>query len=316
MVNYEKMIRRIKKSENIFIMGHKNIDFDSLGACLAVNNICEYFNKKSYIVLEDSKFDGGIKKALKYIDENLKVNIGKFADLKSRVNKNSLMVIVDTFNESRSQSPKFCLMFENVIFIDHHLFGKAINENYYIDSKVSSVCEMLAYLFEKRRMKLNKYIATIMLAGIDIDSNNYSMKTTYRTHNAVSFLLKSGAELMVSTDFTRTKIEDYIKIQKIIFKTEFYKKKYAIVLCEKDVIYERKSLAIISDNLLMFSNVEASFAIGFLDKDLIGISARSVEMDVAQIMQDLGGGGSKNNAACQIEGTNLKEIEKLVKEKL
>lgn len=316
MINYEKIVRRIKKSDNIFVMGHKNIDFDSLGTALAVCDLCDKFDKKSFLIIDDNKFDGGIKKALEYIKTNYKVKIGKTSEYRDKIKKKSLLIIVDTYSEKRSQSPKLYNEVPECIFIDHHLFGSPINENYFIDSKVSSTCEVMTQLFLRRRSKINKYVATVLLAGINIDSNNFSIKTSAKTHEACAYLLKCGAELHVATDFSRTKLEDYIKIQKAVFKTEFYKRKYAIVFGDKDIIYERKELATISDTLLLFSNVEASFAIGYIDKNLIGISARSIEQNVEMIMAKFGGGGHKNNAACQIEDKTFKEIEKMIKGEL
>lgn len=316
MVNYERIVRRIKKSDNIFVMGHKNIDLDSLGTCLAVYDLCDEYKKKSFIVIDDVKFDNGIKKALEFIKLNCRVKIGKSSEFKDKIKKNSLLIIVDTYSEKRSQAPKLYNIIPNSLFIDHHLFGIPINEDYFIDSKVSSTCEIMTHLFLRRKMKINKYVATVMLAGIDIDTNNFSIKTGHKTHEACAFLIKCGAGVNTANGFSRTKLEDYIKIQKIVFKTEFYKKKYAIVFGNKDTIYERKELAMISDTLTLFNNVEASFAIGYIDKNIIGISARSLEKDVEIIMAKFGGGGHKNNAACQIENKTFKEVEKMIKGEL
>lgn len=315
MESYDKLIKRIRKSSNVFVMAHKNIDLDGLGASLAINELCNFLKKKCYIIIEDMKFDGSVKRGLDYIEENYKCNIGKIGEFKDKID-NSLLVLVDTYSDKRSQSPKLCTMIKNILYVDHHLFGDPLNDDFWINSKVSSTCEMLTEIFSKKKIKINKYAATIMLSGIDVDTNNYSIKTTYKTHEAVAFLLKKNADLNVAINFTRTKIEEYIKIQKIVFKTEFYKKKYAIVIGGKDEIYERKSLAVISDTLLMFNNVDASFAIGFIDKGLIGVSARSMEKDVEKIMTKFGGGGHKNNAACQIEGKDLEKIKKQIKEEL
>ena len=65
-----------------------------------------------------------------------------------------------------------------------------------------------------------------------------------------------------------------------------------------------------SEDLLRFENVEASFTIGKLINEKIGISARSLgNIDVELLMRELGGGGHLTDAACQLEGKSLKETE-------
>lgn len=317
MIDYNRIAKRIKKSENIFVMGHRAIDFDSLGSCLAISELCERLKKKCYIILEDAKLEEGIKKSLEYLEENNdKFKIGKLNDYSEKIKKGSLLIIVDTYSDKRTQSPKLCNLMDNKIYIDHHLFGDPLNENYFISTKVSSNCEILAHMFMKKKLRINKYTATIMLTGIDIDSNSFSVKTTEKTHEAAAYLQHCGGELNVANGFSKTKLADYIKIQKIIFKTKFYRKKYAIVVGNRDAIYERKNLAIISDTLLMFDNVNVSIAIGYLGKRLVGVSARSTEYDVEELMKKFGGGGSKNNAACQIENKTLKAVYTLIKGEL
>ena len=50
MIDYGKIIKKLKKSENIFVMGHKAIDFDSFGSCLAISELAERLDKKCYII--------------------------------------------------------------------------------------------------------------------------------------------------------------------------------------------------------------------------------------------------------------------------
>ncbi len=317
MVNYEKIIKRIKKSTNVIVMGHKAIDFDSLGSCLAISELCDRLKKKCYIVLEDAKLEEGIKKGISYIEENnLKCRLVKYTEAKEKVKKETLLIIVDTYSDKRSQAPRLCNLVTNIIYIDHHLFGKPVDENYFINAKVSSACEILIQLFIKKRMRINKYTATIMLCGLKIDSNSFAIKTTEKTHECAAYLHHCGADLPISNSFTKTKLSEYIKIQKIIFKTEFYRKKYAIVVGSREEVYERKNLATIADTLMLFSNCEASFTIGYLGKKLVGVSARSNTLDVEAIMQKFGGGGSKTNAACEISGKTIKEVKQMLKGEL
>ena len=58
------------------------------------------------------------------------------------------------------------------------------------------------------------------------------------------------------------------------------------------------------------STIEASFTIGHIDNEFIGISARSIgNIDVEQIMSKLNGGGHKTTAATQIKTDSLEEVK-------
>ena len=47
-----KIKKIIKKSKNVFVVGHKNLDLDAIGACIGVSQIATHFNKNSYIIIE------------------------------------------------------------------------------------------------------------------------------------------------------------------------------------------------------------------------------------------------------------------------
>ena len=81
------------------------------------------------------------------------------------------------------------------------------------------------------------------------------------------------------------------------------------ILDEKE--YNPSYLATMSEDLLRFDGVEASFTIGKIITKKIGISARSLgNINVETFMRELGGGGHLTDAACQLEENNLKEVEK------
>ena len=44
------VVKLLNSSDTVFIVGHNNPDFDSLGASVGVSLICEKYNKKSYII--------------------------------------------------------------------------------------------------------------------------------------------------------------------------------------------------------------------------------------------------------------------------
>ena len=72
-------------------------------------------------------------------------------------------------------------------------------------------------------------------------------------------------------------------------------------------------MAEVAEEMLNFEEVKATFALGKLDLETTGISARSLgDIDVSIIMKELGGGGHNSNAATQIKDKTLKEVKQLV----
>ena len=78
-----------------------------------------------------------------------------------------------------------------------------------------------------------------------------------------------------------------------------------------DKIYSNRDLASVALKLLQLEDVEASFVIGKIKENVIGISARSIgKVDVEIIMKKMGGGGHLTEAATQIENSTLTKVKK------
>lgn len=148
-----------------------------------------------------------------------------------------------------------------------------------------------------------------MLAGIEVDTNEFNIKTSPETFKTAAYLLELGANNIDKQNLLKENKENYCKRQDFIKKSYMINKNMALCVMDKN-IYERYQLALISEDLLQFDDVEASFTIGFIDKNIIGISARSIgEIDVEAIMRSLGGGGHQTDAACTIESKKLEEVK-------
>jgi ribosomal protein L9 len=153
--------------------------------------------------------------------------------------------------------------------------------------------------------------ASIMLAGIIVDTNNFTMRSGTRTFEAAATLRSMGADMI----FVRRLLQEPIDSEKIIAEAitsaEVYGEKFGIVrMDEKLNITDRTLLAKISDRLLTINGVQASFTIGRIDENTVGVSARSLgnDINVQTIMESMGGGGHFNSAAVQIknkEGQNV-----------
>ena len=209
----------------------------------------------------------------------------------------------------------------NKLVIDHHEFGKSSIKNAVIinDTKVSSTCEMIASLIEYYDVEIDSYYATILLSGIVLDTNNYTLNTTSETFYLSYFLTSLGASAKKVQYLLKQDIGEYTERQKLMTFIETLDGKVAFTKATQNTIYRREDLAKVADTLLFFNNIEASFVVGKIGKDAIGVSARSLgNYDILKILDKLGGGGDAFNGAAQFENTTVnkvaQEVKRLIKE--
>ena len=126
--------------------------------------------------------------------EDMNINIKQLGDIE--VDSNTLLIMLDFHKKDMAQNPNIFKSSDNVIIIDHHIEGKDSIKNCtlkYIDDEASSTVEIIYDLLESENVIVPNYIATIMLAGITVDTNNFSIKTSPKTHEVAAMLSKKGA---------------------------------------------------------------------------------------------------------------------------
>ena len=230
------------------------------------------------------------------------------------INKNTLLVILDTNKIERIQNKKAFSKIQRRIVIDHHI-KEEVNEKdylyYYVNETESSGSEIVTDVIMDLNIYIPSYIASIMLSGRMIATNKFYLKTTKNTFDAASTLKKLGASTNDIQYLFKQDFNNYIKIQNIIKETVFLAEN--IVLSIANGIFDNEELAKAADTMLTFNYVEASFVIGNLSKNELGITARSLgKIDVQKIMKRLNGGGHKTDAATQIKDSNLSEVKNML----
>ena len=310
---FNKITKQIEENKNIIIIAHKGMDLDAIGSSLCLYKIVQSFNKNPYIFLDDIDNNKIIKKTIEKLNEKkTKIKFIMQEDLVKFNSKNTLVAVLDTNKKSLLGYSKIVEDFDKIIVIDHHIKSDDQIENpifIYIDNSKSSATEKMAAYLKSLNLKIEPIIATIMLAGIEVDTNEFNIKTSPETFKTAAYLLELGANNIDKQNLLKENKENYCKRQDFIKKSYMINKNMALCVMDKN-IYERYQLALISEDLLQFDDVEASFTIGFIDKNIIGISARSIgEIDVEAIMRSLGGGGHQTDAACTIESKKLEEVK-------
>lgn len=316
-VNFTKIKEIISSASNVYIMGHYGIDLDAFGASLGLYYYITSLNKNCYIIIDELESDNSIIKTKEELFSR-KINISTYTydEIKNNINKKSLLIVVDVNRKSLVQNPKLLEQINNIIVLDHHKETKEQMENTtykYIDETYSSTCEIVIDILKHYGITIPNFIASIMLGGIVVDTNNFTLKTSDETYLNASYLTQNGADPKEVQYLLKESLEEYFSIQKIIENVILINDKYAVCTCDNN-IYNKEFLAKIASRLLSFDSIEASFAIGKIEEEKIGISSRSIgNIDVSTYMKKLGGGGHITDAACQIIGSNINEVkEKLL----
>lgn len=311
----KNIINSIKKASVVYIIGHSDLDLDAFGAELAVSVLCDFYDKKNYILIGDRKLEKGVIRAIDYINVS---NIITPSNIGSVDAEKSLLIIVDT-NSSVLVNKKVLDLFTNKIVIDHHelVQSSIIGANNLVDGNYSSCCEILYEMLSMNKIKISDKLATIMLSGIVMDTCNYVIRTRANTFYVSYELVKNGASVNDAQYLLKSDLDAYIKRQKVITDVRVMKT-VALSKGLQTEVYRKEELAKIADTLLLFDNISTSIVIGKISKKEVGISARSNgEVSVGKLMQLFGGGGDMFSAAAKITDTTVnkvsKEVEKMVR---
>ena len=306
----------VSDSDKIIVMGHKRPDFDAVGACVGIYTFSKIVGKECYIILNDSDRDETIQKVMFEIDNSDEQLSKVFVDSDEAwelMTPQTTLIVVDTSDASRVIDAAILSKANRKVIIDHHRRGEDIITNpllTYIEPYASSSSELIAELIEYQTKieKITPIAATIMLGGIVVDTQNFSIRTGSRTFDAAAYLRSNGADPTRVKTILKEPFENFMNRVEIINNSIQKTPEIIMAKAPEDKYYTNVMLAQSADLLLTLKGIECSFAIGYLEESKVGISARSLgNINVQLIMEELGGGGHLANAATQIEGINLDE---------
>lgn len=311
---FNLLTKEIKEHENIVIMAHKGMDLDAYGASLCLYEIIKTFEKNVMIYMSKEIENKSIEKSVSKISEE-GIDIKYVYSATEIPKENTIAVVLDTHKTSLLENYDAIKDYE-IFILDHHITNieTIISKYTYINHEISSTVEILVNYAKYLNREISPLVATIMMAGLEVDTNSFNVKTTDKTFEAAAYLLKVGADNILKKQLLKEDKENYCKRQDFVKNSDMVTENMALCVMD-DNIYKKYMLALISEDLLQFDKVEASFTIGYVDKNIVGISARSLgNIDVENIMYQFGGGGHKTDAATEIKDTTIEEVKtKLIK---
>ena len=301
----DQLVRLVKEADHVVIMGHRMSDLDAIGAAEGVLRICKICDVPAVIaVRRDATLAGSLIDALCRAGQ-----ADDFIDPKGAlpiISKKTLCVVVDTYQLGLVESKEILERCGKVAVIDHHRKGVGFIENPalvchepYSSSASELVTELLQYVGE-RDDKPNRVEAEGLLAGIMLDTRDFTLHTGVRTFEAAAALRRYGAETeRVRQLFDVTMVEYNAKAD-LVEAAQMYKN-CAVSVSGEVPPEARVAIAQAANDLLTIQNVEASFVAVQVGTG-VNISARSLgAVNVQVIMESLGGGGHQTMAAAQLK---------------
>ena len=302
----------IDEAKQVYVMGHSYADMDALGAAAGVCAIVRKRGKKCRIVIDtENNAAHPMLRRLQALPEYQ----GAFLsgdDAFLRVQPETLLVVVDTNRPGSVESEPLLDACNRVAVIDHHRRGSSYIDkmalNYhepYASSASELVTELLQYLIEPG--DLLKAESEALLAGIVLDTKNFTNRTGGRTFEAAAYLRRIGADTQDVQRMFQSDLQSMISRYDIIRRAELYHGDIAIAALDQEC--DRVIAAKAADEMLTLQGVRASFVL-YRKDDGIYISARSLgEINVQVLVETLGGGGNSTTAGGQCSGMTVAEAK-------
>ena len=292
----------IQEASGLLIMGHRNGDMDSYGAAVGVYSIARQRGVRAAIVADIQRSAAKSLADLMQREQEYKEAFLDPSDLPAKIEPGTLLVVVDTNRPEQVEVPALLTQCERVAVIDHHRVAATFIQNAalnYIEPYASSACELVAEILQE--LPDVEHIlpceAEALLAGIVLDTKNFTLRTGERTFNAASWLRSEKADTSVVKRLFQSDLAQTVAKYKILQQADIYK---GIAVAAPTEPQERVVAAKAADELLNISGVDASIVVAPDGTGGSFASARSIgEINVQILMEKLGGGGNRSAAAVQ-----------------
>ena len=332
----DRLATLIGESGNVLIMGHKNPDFDCIGACVGLARLASRYVSDVKIVVDRKSRNFTVCTEGLFADTSLDFD-GLFidaADGLDMIRSDTLLIVADVNNLQICESPEIAANVFRTVIVDHHRKAQGfVNEPglIYIEPSASSTCELVAEMLELSRAGqetpdgagLSRREADIMLAGIMLDTLDFTRSTTARTFAAALYLRECGASSEIARTFFYEDLSSYITESKLGAEVCIYRSRIAIAVGrgsaadadpdDASAVAEARSVDRVTasktaDKLLTVRGVDAAFVLIETGGEVM-ISARSGgSINVQLVLEQMGGGGHFDAAGAQVRGTDIKDV--------
>ncbi len=296
----------------VVVMGHKSPDMDAVGAAVGVCAIARMKNVPHYILKPSAPSPADeLYRRVGEMKQYQHVLVDREEAL-ALMEPQALLVVVDTNRPEQVMDEELLRAGGRVAVIDHHrraaeyIEGAALNfHEPYASSASELVSELISNLMEPTDLLPGE--AEAMMAGLMLDTKNFTLRTGARTFEAAALLRRAGGDTARVRRMFQTDLTDAVEKYSIIQTARMYRPGVAIAVSDRTV--GRVTAAQAADELLNIAGIGCSFVL-YPDGDQIMLSARSMDdTNVQVIVEALGGGGNAGAAGAQISGRTLDEVK-------
>lgn len=302
---YKELYEKIKESNYIVLLTHKNPDPDTIGSALALSSYLKTKQKK-HKVFNVSK--NSLPQKLEFLEG--------FSKIVEQLPTNyDLVIYLDCSNEFMVGRPIDKNVFS--IVIDHHQTSSKDANISFIDPNSGSTGELVFDFFSYNNIKITKEIATALYVSIYEDTVGFSTpRTTANTFNKIAKLVNTGIDVaIISNKLKRSdSLAKYRALPKILDTLELYNEgKIATIYCE-DIWLEQSGaksseLDFVSNLVLNIAIVKVVIYFRKVDNK-IRVSLRGKgELNLSKIAQNFNGGGHKNAAGFIMDEKSIKKAK-------
>ena len=182
-MNTDILFELVEQYDIITIYRHVSPDADALGAQFGLKQwIQETYPQKQVYALGR---DAGSKQSL----------FPQMDVVPDETVAASLAIILDTANGARVDDDRWSKA-ARTLKIDHHIVVESFADVEVVEDLFGATCEMLAYMFEQKQLRLSATCAQYLYGGIIADTLRFSIATIKpRTLRTAAYLLEIGRRI-------------------------------------------------------------------------------------------------------------------------
>ncbi|HEL1611707.1 TPA: DHH family phosphoesterase [Streptococcus suis] len=310
---------KLKSVDAVFVVGHRNLDMDALGSAVGMQYFAQNIMNNAYTVYNPDEMAPDIVRAIKKLSDENCSNLLTVEEAMKMVTFQSLLIMVDHSKIGLTLDKDFYDQFTQVVVVDHHRRDTDFPNNAvltYIESGASSASELVTELIQfqnDKHHKLNRIQSSLLMAGIMLDTKNFTSRVTSRTFDVASYLRTRGSDSLEIQQIAATDFEEYRQINELILSGQRIESNVVIACADDTKEYDNIIPSKAANTILDMAGIEAVFVVTRNTKGYVSISARShSKINVQRIMEEMGGGGHFNLAAAQVYDQTIAEVcEKL-----
>ncbi|HFU3706018.1 TPA: DHH family phosphoesterase [Streptococcus suis] len=310
---------KLKSVDAVFVVGHRNLDMDALGSAVGMQYFAQNIMNNAYTVYNPDEMAPDIARAIKKLSDENCSNLLTVEEAMKMVTFQSLLIMVDHSKIGLTLDKDFYEQFTQVVVVDHHRRDTDFPNNAvltYIESGASSASELVTELIQfqnDKHHKLNRIQSSLLMAGIMLDTKNFTSRVTSRTFDVASYLRTRGSDSLEIQQIAATDFEEYRQINELILSGQRIESNIVIACADDTKEYDNIIPSKAANTILDMAGIEAVFVVTRNTKGYVSISARShSKINVQRIMEEMGGGGHFNLAAAQVYDQTIAEVcEKL-----